>query len=139
MSILVAVSDDDSVDPVLTVALELATGLDQRLQVTHVTSDRHASTREREFRSELEALLGDVDGSVDVELAHLGQSGLRPGTTVGTQLLELAQDVEVDHIVMGHHSKSRLASVREGHTDFAVVDEAAVPVTIVPARRSGSD
>jgi threonine dehydrogenase-like Zn-dependent dehydrogenase len=52
--------------------------------------------------------------------------------SVGKQLVDLASDVEIEHIVIGHRSKNRLAAVREGHTGFVVAEGAAVPVTIVP-------
>lgn len=132
MGILVAVSDDDDYEPVLSVAMRLAEGLEEGLHVTHVTVSESASSHERAFRDEVRAFLSDADLPVEVDLQHLGRSGLRSGTAIGKQLLELAEDVDTDHIVVGHHSKNRLRTVREGHTDFKVVDEAAVPVTIVP-------
>lgn len=132
MAILVAVSDDDDFKTVLTVATRLATGLEQDLQVTHVTGEQSASQRERAFRDDVRAFLSDADISVEVNLEHLDRGGLRSGTAIGKQLLELAEDVEIDHIVIGHHSKNRLRTASEGHTDFIVAETAAVPVTIVP-------
>jgi nucleotide-binding universal stress UspA family protein len=132
MSILVAVSDDDEFMTVLTVAMRLAAGLEQGLQITHLTENRDASSRERAFREDVRAFLSEADVPVAVDLEHLDRGGLRSGTAVGQQLLELAEDVDVEHVVVGHHSKDRLRAVAEGHTDFVVVEEAAVPVTVVP-------
>ncbi len=132
MSVLAAVSDDDNFETVLSVAERLAAGLDQRLSVTHMTEHSDASDSERRFRDDVRASLSDAEVEVEVDLQHMDRGGVRPGTAVGKQLLELAEDVEIDHVVIGHNSKNRITAVREGHTDFTVAEEAAVPVTIVP-------
>ena len=132
MTILVAVSDDDSYEPVLTTAVRLAAGLNQPLRVTHITETDSASGAERAFRDDVRAFLAETEVDVEVDLEHLERGGLRQGTAVGRQLLELAEDVDVDHVVVGHRSKDRLTTVREGHTDFTLVEDARVPVTIVP-------
>jgi nucleotide-binding universal stress UspA family protein len=132
MSILVAVGDDDRFETVLDVAVRLAAGLDQGLYVAHVTANESATGDERAFRDEVRAYLSAVDVPVDVNLEYLDRSGLRSGTAIGNQLLDLAEDVAIDHIVVGHHSKDRLTTVREGHAGFVVAEAAAVPVTIVP-------
>lgn len=132
MSVLVAVSDDDQYETVLDVAVQLAAGLGQQLVVTHITETDSASGDERAFRNDLQSYLSTVDVPVEVSLDHLDRSGFREGTAVGKQLLELAERVDIDHIVLGYRSKDRLQTLREGHTGFTVAQEAAVPVTIVP-------
>ncbi|WP_138004583.1 universal stress protein [Halalkalirubrum salinum] len=134
MGILVAISDDSQFETVLTVGVRLAPGLDEKLYVTHITETESASNDERAFRDEVGDWLLNSDLSVDaeLELEHLSRDGLRSGTTIGKQLLEIAESDNIDHIVIGHRAKNRLATVREGHTDFVVAEEAAVPVTIVP-------
>jgi K+-sensing histidine kinase KdpD len=132
MSILVAIGDDDRYESVLTVALRLASGLDQDLRVAHITADASASADERSFRDEVREFLSEADVSVDVDLEHIGRGGLRSGTAVGKQLVDISNDVSVDHIVIGHRSKNRLTAAREGHTGFVVAEQAPVPVTIVP-------
>ena len=132
MAILVAVSDDSQFETVLSVAVQLATGLDQSLYVTHITETESASGEERAFRDKIREALSETDVPVDVELEHLSRDGLRSGTTIGKQLLELTEGADIEHIVIGHRSKGRLSAVRDGHTGFVVAEEAAVPVTIVP-------
>jgi nucleotide-binding universal stress UspA family protein len=100
--------------------------------VTHITKTASASTAERTFRDDVRAFLSEAEVPVEIDLEHLDRSGLRSGTAIGKQLLELTEDVAIDHIVIGHHSKNWLTTVREGHTDFVVAEKAAVPVTIVP-------
>lgn len=132
MGILAAVGDDANFEAVLDVAERLATGLDQELYVTHVTEERDASGSEREFRDEVREFLSNADTRVEVDLQYVDRGGIRSGTAVGRQLLELTEDVEIDHVVIGHNSKDRLTAVREGHTDVTVTEEATVPVTVVP-------
>jgi K+-sensing histidine kinase KdpD len=132
MSILVAIGNDNRSETVLDVAVRLATGVDQGLSVVHVTETEHASPDERAFREEIRRYLADTPVSADVDLEHLDRSGLRPGTSIGRQLVELTSAVGIDHVVIGHRSKNLLTAAREGHTGFVVAEEAAVPVTIVP-------
>jgi K+-sensing histidine kinase KdpD len=132
MGILVAVSDDDQFKTVLKVAVQLAAGLDQEMCVTHITETPNASREEQTFRDEVQAFLSETDVPVEVELEHLSRSGLRSGTAIGKQLLELTEGTDIEHIVLGHRSKGRLTTAREGHTGFVVAEEATVPVTIVP-------
>lgn len=132
MGILVAIGDDDRFRTVLTVAVQLAGGLDQELCVAHVTENQSASAEERAFRDSVQAILSEADVPVEINLEHLNRSGLRPGTAVGKHLVDLTKDIEIDHVVIGHRSKNWLAAVREGHTGFVVAEEAEVPVTIVP-------
>lgn len=132
MGILVAVSNDDNFETVLDVAVQLASGLEQDLHVTHITEQQQASRSERSFREAVQASLSEADVPAAVDLEHFDRSGLRSGTTVGKQLTERTEAVDIDHVVVGHRSKNRLATVRDGHTGFVVANEAAVPVTIVP-------
>lgn len=132
MSILVAVTDDGRFEAVLNVAIRLATGLNQELYVSHITETQSASSEERAFRDDIRAFLSETAVPVDISLEHLDRDGIRSGTAVGKQLIELAEGVDIEHIVLGHRSKNRVTAVREGHTSFVVADEAAVPVTVVP-------
>jgi nucleotide-binding universal stress UspA family protein len=132
MAILAAISDDDHFEAVLETAARLAEATGQSLTVAHVTANSTASPTERDFRDEVEAFLTDSGVETTVTLEHLDRSGLRSGTAVGKQLVDMSDDVAIDHIVIGHRSKGQLASLREGHTAFAVAEGASVPVTIVP-------
>lgn len=132
MGILVAVSDDSQFQTVLNVAVRLADGFNDELYVTHITETENASGDERDFRDEIRESLPETTVSIDIGLEHLSRSGLRSGTAIGKQLVEVSESADIDHIVIGHRSKGRLTTAREGHTGFVVADEAAVPVTIVP-------
>jgi nucleotide-binding universal stress UspA family protein len=132
MAILAAISDDDRFETVLETAARLAETTGQPLTVAHVTANANASGAEHALRDEIRAFLEDSGVETTVTLEHLDRSGLRSGTAVGKQLVDMSDDVSIDHIVIGHRSKGYLASLREGHTAFAVAEGASVPVTIVP-------
>jgi K+-sensing histidine kinase KdpD len=132
MGILVAIGDDDRFEAVLGVAARLAEDTDQNLVVAHVTAEASATGDDRSFRDEIRSALSKVDVQVDISLEHLNRDGLRSGAAIGKQLVDIATDVGIDHIVIGHRSKNRLAELRDGHTGFVVAEEASVPVTIVP-------
>lgn len=132
MAILVAIGDDSRLEAVLDVAVRLGVGLDQGLYVAHITDDMSASMDERTLRDDVRETLSESNVPVDVNLEHMDRGGLRPGTAVGKQISDLTNNVDIEHVVIGHRSKGALTAVREGHTGFVVAEEAAVPVTIVP-------
>ncbi|OSP00121.1 universal stress protein UspA [Halorubrum ezzemoulense DSM 17463] len=132
MAILAAISDDDRYEAVIETAARLAQATGQSLTVAHVISNASASGAERSFRDEIESFVEDIGVGTTVTLEHLDRSGLRSGTAVGKQLVDMSDDVAVEHIVIGHRSKGQLASLREGNTAFAVAEGVSVPVTIVP-------
>ncbi len=132
MAILVAVGDDERFNAVLSVAIRLAEGLSQDILVAHVTSNEITSKRDREFRDSVQSFLSNTRVEADVTFEHLGRSAVRSGTAIGKQLIDITEDAAVEHVVIGHRSKTQLTELREGHTGFVLARESAVPVTIVP-------
>ena len=132
MAILVAIVYDDRFEVVLQVAARFAGEMGRDLTVVHITADKTASGNDRSFRDEIRAVVSETDVQAEVTLEHLNRRRLRSGTAVGKQLVDMAEGVEIDHIVIGHRQKTQLAELREGHTGFVVAQEATVPVTIVP-------
>ncbi|MBV0923559.1 universal stress protein [Halomicroarcula limicola] len=131
MTILVAIDDDHASGEVLETAIRLGRGLDEELYVVHLVSDEFADAEAKQVRDEIRERLVDEAVVGTVSLEHVGRSGPRPGTRVGHELLEVAADVDITHIVMGHESKGLAGRLASGNAAFAVVDAANVPVTIV--------
>lgn len=132
MAILVAIGDDDRFEAVLSVAARFARDMDQDVIVAHITANENASGTDRTFRETIRSAFPDSGVDAEVTLEHLNRDGLRSGDAIGKQLVDIAEDVEIDHVVIGHRSKTRLTELRDGHTGFVVAREASVPVTIVP-------
>ncbi|MFB6200696.1 MAG: universal stress protein [Halorhabdus sp.] len=118
-------------ETVLNVAIELGDGLNQDLYVVHLVETDTAASADRDVRDDIRAQLSDTAVSATVALEHVGHWSPRPAARVGRDVLELARDVQVTHIVMGHTSKGVLAELAHGSTVEAVIDEAPVPVTVV--------
>ncbi|MFB6250739.1 MAG: universal stress protein [Halobellus sp.] len=134
MTILVAIGDDDRFTAVLEVAAQFARDTSQDLTIAHLIANENASGSDRSLRDEVRSVLSEADVDVEVTLEHLNRSGLRSSKATGKHLVDIAEDVEIDHIIIGYRSKARLAELRDGHTGFVVAQEASVPVTIVPER-----
>jgi nucleotide-binding universal stress UspA family protein len=132
MTVLVAVADDDLRERVVAVGIELGRAFEEPLYVVHLTADETADAEAREVRTEMDDRLADVGIDYDVAVEHAGFTRGRSGNATGKQLAEIASDVTISHIVVGHHTKRALRSFAEGSTAFAVAEAASVPVTVVP-------
>jgi nucleotide-binding universal stress UspA family protein len=132
MSILVAIADDPARDRVLEVAMELGQGLDWDLHIVHLVEDTSTNPDARRIRDELRERTRDGPVVSTISVEYITHQGNRSATRTAKELLDIAADVDISHIVMGHLSKGVVENITQGNTAFAVVDESTVPVTIVP-------
>lgn len=135
MTILVAVADDHARDQVLAVATELGEGLDRELHVVHLVADPTVDADARRVRDELRERTSDAAVASTISVEYITHQGGRSATRTAKELLDVAADVDISHIVMGHLRKGVVENITQGNTAFAVVDESTVPVTIVPVER----
>lgn len=134
MVILVPVANGPLRDQVIDTAIELGKGLDQELYIVHLTAEESADGESKRIRDELRERVEKAGVPATVALEYVGHTSPRAGKRIGQEVLELADDVEISHIVMGHTSQGILRDLTRGSTAFAVLDHAHVPVTIVPER-----
>ncbi|MEF8828523.1 MAG: universal stress protein [Haloarcula sp.] len=132
MTILVAIANDSVSAAVIDTAVRLANGLDEELYVVHLVDGDTADGTAKQLRDEIRDRFRDATVVSTVAIEHVGRSAMRSGTKIGNELLELAADVDVGHIVMGHEPKGLAGRLREGDAAVAVIDAANVPVTVVP-------
>jgi len=132
MTILVAIANDSVSPAVIDTAVRLADGLDEELYVVHLVDENTADGTAMQLRDEMRDRFRDATVVATVAIEHVGRSAMRSGTRIGNELLELAADVDIQHIVMGHEPKGLAGRLREGDAAVAVIDAADVPVTIVP-------
>jgi nucleotide-binding universal stress UspA family protein len=132
MAILAAVALDPLRRSVFDAAVELGRALDEELYLVHFTDEQLAGADARELRDDLQQRADDRDVAATVSIEHASHGGLRTGTQIAQCLLDFAADVDVSHIVMGHTSKGIVKSATAGNAAFVVVDDAPVPVTVVP-------
>ncbi|WP_336339035.1 universal stress protein [Haloarcula brevis] len=136
MTILVAIANDSVSGAVIDTAVALADAMDEELYVVHLVDADTADGTAKQLRDEMRERFRDATVVATVAIEHVGRSAMRSGTRVGNELLELAADVDVHHIVMGHEPKGLTGRIREGDAAVAVIDAADVPVTIVPDGKS---
>ena len=136
MTILVAIDDVATAEPVIRTALELGTGLETDLYVVHLIHEEHANADAEAIRTELAGRLDGEPVEATVALEYINRLGTRTGPRIAHELLEIAADVDITHIVMGHETKGIRNRLRNGDVAFEVVDETSVPVTVVPVAES---
>jgi len=135
MSILVAVADDTASEAVLDTAISLGEELGEELYVVHVVGEEIPDGEANRIRDDLRTRVADASVVSTVSLERVGRLGSRQEKRIGKELLELASDVDISQIVMGHQAKGISGRLWSGEAAFAVVDGATVPVTIVPTER----
>lgn len=131
MKILVPIDGSQPSVDALDVAIEMADGFDADLHVVHVTDTETAATDTivETATETLRAAGFDIEPEV---LVHADVDSIGSSTTVGKHLLELIDDRGYDHVVMGTHGGGRLESMIVGSASEIVLEEATIPVTIVP-------
>jgi nucleotide-binding universal stress UspA family protein len=132
MTILVPVDSGPLRDRVIDTAVGLAEGLDEDLYVVHLIDSETADKEKRRIRDDLQAHLADAPIPTTVALELVSHRSPRPAHRIAQEVVDIASDVDITHVVVGHRSKGLLADLAKGSTAFAVADHASVPVTIVP-------
>lgn len=132
MVILVATANDTLQEHVLLVARDFGERFDEDLRVVRLVEDDAARIDVKYHRDQLTERLDGLDASATVSIEHVGHSIGRKSARIGKELVDLAAEVDVTHIVIGHASKDFAETLVHGDTAFAVADNASVPVTVVP-------
>ena len=132
MTILVAVANDPVRDAVLDVAINLAQGLGEELDIVHLVDDENADATDKEIRDAIRDRVEGENVVATVSLEQITHGASRPNHRIGQELVDLAADVDVTHVVMGHSEKGLFEQLSQGSTAYAVVSAVDVPVTIVP-------
>ncbi|NHN60676.1 MULTISPECIES: universal stress protein [Halorussus] len=130
MEILVPIDGSECSFRALDFAIEFARRFEATLHVVHFTDNETDATddileraRERLAGTDLDC---EPEVSTDVELSF------RPADRIGADILELVEERGYDHVVMGHHGSGTIDRAILGSAAHTVVEEEAVPVTIVP-------
>lgn len=86
--------------------------------------------------NELRRAQGELDAFAERLRAkgHTVETWLVPGPTVQT-ILEQAEKLDADVIVMGSHGRGKLFDLVVGSVSAGVIRKSPVPVLVVPARR----
>jgi nucleotide-binding universal stress UspA family protein len=137
MCILVAVASDSASTAVVDTAVHLAEMADQELYVVRLVDETVADGTAQQLKDDIRDRMRGSGVVTTVAVEQIGWSSRRPGSAVGSELLDVAADVDASHIVMGHEPKGLSGRLREGDAAFVVIESADVPVTVVPAQATG--
>lgn len=136
MTILVAVSRAPNRDKVLDMAIRLGNAFDEDLHIVNLIEDQSPTDNPRQIRQELRQRVLQENAVATIAVEPIDGTLVRAGPRLGRELLDLAAEDDVTHIVVGHSSKGLLGDITQGNTAFTVADTAPVPVTIVPENAS---
>ena len=132
MTVLVAVTDDGMADAVVDTGVRLGRAFEEELYVVYLTEAETASAETREMRDDLRADLDARGVPFSVGIEHVEHVTPRSSRAVGRQLADIATDVDISHVVVGHRSKAFLGRLVTGDVAFTLAETADVPVTVVP-------
>lgn len=112
-------------------AVDLADRYDATVHVVHFTDYEDEGTADIQTR--VEAAFADVDVAMEWEVIRDPRlSNIKASDRVGSDVLEYIEGHEVDHVVMGHHGGGLVESAILGSAAKTVVENTAIPVTVVP-------
>jgi nucleotide-binding universal stress UspA family protein len=138
VTVLLVVDREDGHAALFETGAELARAFDTELHVVHLVEAGVPDGDQRAFEEELAAELAAFDGlEWSVSLEHVPDVGRREATRVGNAVLETAADVDYEHVVMGHRTTGAVSRVTGGSVAGYVIDNAALPVTVVREPEDG--
>lgn len=114
-------------------ALEFAAGFAERfdtdLHTVHVTDAETGSTED--LLDRIQETLEDTPFEDDPEVV-VEKRRFRANDEVGRVVLELVEEGEYEHVVMGHHGSGIVGRAILGSATETVMDETDVPLTVIP-------
>lgn len=134
MEILCPVDGSAVSERALVFAADMARRYEGRLHVVHFSDTETDATdqildRAREILAE-EGVPAAPEVATDVGLEF------RPANRVGEDILDLAAERGIDHVVMGHHGAGTVERAILGSAAETVLRSNAIPVTIIPDQGS---
>lgn len=130
MRVLVPVDGSDCSKRAVAFAAEMAERYDGSLRVVHLT-DADTDAARQVLDGVRDLLPDDFGGEASFDVAVRDMASPTAGR-VGDEILAHADDIEADHVVMGHHGAGMVERAILGSAAETVVRGEAVPVTIVP-------
>jgi nucleotide-binding universal stress UspA family protein len=131
MEILVPIDGSDCSERALRHAIELAQRFDAALDVVHFTDSKGSDTERLQERVSETLVDEGLDSDTEV-IRDLRLGSLRSSTTIGKDILQLVDDRDYDHVVMGHHGTGRVGKAILGSAAETVIEATSVPTTVVP-------
>ncbi|AZH25100.1 universal stress protein [Haloplanus aerogenes] len=131
MKVLVPVDGSKCSMRALGFGADFAKRFDATLDVVHFT-DSPGSDTER-LKGKVEEVLEAEGLQTETEvIGDVRLDNLKASDQVGKDILELVEDRDYDHVVMGHHGTGRIGKFLLGSAANTVSKSGKVPTTIVP-------
>lgn len=112
-------------------AVDVITVCSGTLDVVHLTDIRTEATDDVIEAAEEILSMAGVEGETEV-ITDIRVSEPRSSTHIGKRVLQLVDDREYDHVIMGHHGTGVAAELILGSTAKTVIEAGEVPVTVIP-------
>lgn len=131
MKVLVPVDGSECSFRALEFAAEFVTRYEGTLDVVHITD--YQNEMSNEILTRAQQLLADA--GIDEEpsvVTDTRMSKRKYADQVGKDILQLTEEGNYDHIVMGHHGTGRIGRAILGSAAETVVRAAEHPSTIIP-------
>lgn len=129
MDVLVPVDGSELGWEALRFGADLANRYDGSVHVVHVTD--HPAEKEAEIIERAKRILEEA-GLEDEPDMLINVTQFRWANRVGKEILNLVEEEDYDHIVMGHHGSGAIGRAILGSAAETVVRNTTTPVTIVP-------
>lgn len=131
MQILVPIDGSDSSFDALRFGIEFARGFDADLAVIHFAAERTDATDELFERARAAIAEAGLDAEPElIETEVVTESGA--ARKVGQRVVEIAEERDYNHVVMGRATSNRLERFVVGSASEAVIEESDLPVTLIP-------
>ncbi|WP_227353164.1 universal stress protein [Haladaptatus salinisoli] len=130
MDVLVPIDGSECSFRALQFAANFARNFGATLHVVHFSDEATDATDE--ILSRARSVLDAEDVDAELRLSEDVQLEFRPGDRVGENVLELVEENDYDHVIMGHHGSGAIERAILGSAAETIVRAEAVPVTIVP-------
>lgn len=131
MQVLAPIDGSDCSYRALEFAAEFVRRYEGTLHVVHITDYTGDTTQRIIERAESLLAEAGVEGDPAV-VTDTRMSDPRYANQVGKDILQIADEGDYDHVVMGHHGTGRIGRAVLGSAAETVIRAAEQPATIVP-------
>jgi nucleotide-binding universal stress UspA family protein len=132
MHVLVPIDGSEPSVRALSFGIDLVDRFEGELDVVHIGDPEAAATEQLLDRAREQCEEDGVGATIEALPEPDDESRLHYATKIGGRILELADERDVDHIVMGSHGRSGLDEYVLGSAAETVLDAQTYPVTVVP-------
>ncbi|MFB6111645.1 MAG: universal stress protein [Halobacteriaceae archaeon] len=130
MQILCPIDGSDTSFRALRFAAEMLEHYDGELHVVHFSGDEGPAVQQILDRAR--TVLDEVGVDAEPRVATDLELDFRPSDRVGEDILNLVEELGIDHVVMGHHGSGMVERAILGSATETVIRADTVPVTVIP-------